>query len=73
VPEALGHGTDGTRPGLLVPAGDPVALREAIRSWLEDSGLRRRLRDVARERRASLADWSTTTSAVAGALAEAAR
>jgi glycosyltransferase involved in cell wall biosynthesis len=73
VPEALGHGADGTRPGLLVPAGDPVALRGAIRSWLEDAGLRRRLRAAARERRASLAGWSTTTSAVAGALQEVAR
>ena len=68
VPEALGHGADGTRPGLLVPPGDPAALREAIRSWLEDARLRRRLRRAARERRLALADWSATTSAVAKAL-----
>ena len=73
VPEALGHGADGTRPGLLVPPGDPVALRDAIRSWLEDAGLRRRLRVAARERRASLADWSTTTSAIVETLQRAAR
>jgi glycosyltransferase involved in cell wall biosynthesis len=73
VPEALGHGPDGARPGLLVPPGDSAALRDAIRSWLEDAGLRRRLRAAARERRASLADWSTTTSAVDGALQGAAR
>jgi glycosyltransferase involved in cell wall biosynthesis len=73
VPEALGHGSDGTRPGLLVPPHDPVALREAIRSWLEDPGLRGRLRAAARERRAALTNWSTTTSAVADALAGAAR
>ena len=72
VPEALGHDAEGTRPGLLVPPGDPVALREAIRSWLDDAGLRRRLRAAARRRRASLIDWSTTTSAVAGALTGAA-
>jgi glycosyltransferase involved in cell wall biosynthesis len=72
VPEALGHGTDGTRPGLLVPPGDPVALRDAIQSWLEDARLRRRLRAAARQRRTSLADWSTTTSAVAEALQRAA-
>jgi glycosyltransferase involved in cell wall biosynthesis len=73
VPEALGHGADGTRPGLLVSPDDPAALPDALRAWLDDSDLRRRLRRAARERRASLADWSTTTAVVAGVLAEAAR
>ena len=72
VPEALGHGADGTRPGLLVPPGDSVALREAIESWLEDAELRRRVRRAARERRESLAGWSTTTSVVADVLGRAA-
>ena len=71
VPEALGHG-DGERPGLLVPPGDAVALRDPIRSWLEDAELRDRLRRAARQRRASLPDWSTTASAVADVLGRAA-
>ena len=73
VPEALGHGADGVRPGLLVPPDDPAALGAALRAWLGDAGLRQRLRRAARERRASLARWSTTTSLVSGVLAGAAR
>ena len=72
-PEALGRGANGTRPGLLVPPGDPSSLRNALRRWLEDADLRARLRTAARERRASLADWSATTSAVAEGLQWAAR
>jgi glycosyltransferase involved in cell wall biosynthesis len=72
VPEALGHGSAGTLPGVLVPPDDPTALRDALRAWLEDAGLRRRLRRAARERRATLPTWSATTSVVDGVLAEAA-
>lgn len=72
VPEALGHGADGTRPGVLVPPDDPAALRGALRAWLSDADLRLRLRRAARERRESLAGWSTTTSAVAEVLGRAA-
>ena len=72
VPEALGHGADGVRPGLLVPPGDPAALGAALRAWLGDAELRRRLRRAAGERRASLSGWSTTASVLAGVLAEAA-
>jgi glycosyltransferase involved in cell wall biosynthesis len=72
VPEALGYGADGARPGVLVPPDDPIALRDALRAWLEDAELRRRLRRAARERRESLPDWSTTTSAVADVLERAA-
>jgi glycosyltransferase involved in cell wall biosynthesis len=73
VTEALGHGEDGTRPGLLVPPGDPAALGAAVRAWLGDAELRGRLRRAARQRRASLCRWPATTSVLAGVLAGAAR
>lgn len=69
IPEALGHGADGARPGLLVPPDDPAALGEALRKWLADAGLRQRLRQAARERRTSLRRWSRTVSDVADVLA----
>jgi glycosyltransferase involved in cell wall biosynthesis len=71
--EALGQGADGIRPGLLVPPEDPVQLGAALRAWLGDATLRERLRRAARERRESLSSWSTTTSVIAGVLAEASR
>ena len=73
VTEALGHGDDGTRPGLLVAPGDPAALGAAVRAWLGDAELRGRLRRAARERRASLRRWPATASVLAGVLAGAAR
>ena len=73
VPEALGHGKDGTRPGLLVPPSDAAAVGAALRTWLSDAELRARLRRAARERRASLRRWPATTSVLAGVLVGAAR
>jgi glycosyltransferase involved in cell wall biosynthesis len=73
VTEALGHGADGVRPGLLVPPEDPAAFGGALRAWLTDAELRGRLRRAARERRKTLSGWSTTTSVVAGVLAGAQR
>ena len=67
--EALGHGADGIRPGLLVPSDDPAALGAALRAWLGDAELRGRLRRAACERRESLSRWSTTTSVIADVLA----
>lgn len=69
VTEALGYGEHGTRPGLLVPPGDPVVLGAALRAWLEDAELRARLRRAARERRERLRPWAATASAVADVLA----
>ena len=43
--------------GLLVPPGDPRALRAAIDRLLADADLRRRLGAAARERIASLSSW----------------
>jgi glycosyltransferase involved in cell wall biosynthesis len=73
VAEALGHGADGTRPGVLVPPEDAAALAGALRAWLGDGHLRARLRRAARERRKALFGWSTTTSRLADVLAGAAR
>ena len=72
VPEALGHGDDGSTPGVLVRPGDPDALAGALRRWLEDPRRRRRLRRSAGLRRLTLPTWSQTTAQVATAL-EAAR
>ncbi len=72
IPEALGFAPDGTRPGLLVPAGDVDALAVALRRWLRDADLRRTLRAAARQRRPRLVGWSETAHDVARALAGAA-
>jgi len=72
VTEALGRARDGTRPGMLVPPGDPTALGAALRAWLGDAELRGHLRRAARDRRASLRRWPATTSVVSGVLAGAA-
>jgi glycosyltransferase involved in cell wall biosynthesis len=72
VPEALGRGAHGVRPGLLVPPADPGALAGALQAWLRDACLRRLLRRAARERRTQLPRWDATASTLAGVLAEAA-
>ena len=51
VPEALGRTADGRLPGLLATAAEAGPLTEAIRAFLIDDLLRRRLRLAARDRR----------------------
>ncbi|HXD66075.1 MAG TPA: glycosyltransferase family 4 protein [Solirubrobacteraceae bacterium] len=72
VPEALGHGADDIRPGVLVAPDDAEALGAALRAWLSDASLRDRLRRAAAERRETLSRWPATASVLAGVLAGAA-
>jgi glycosyltransferase involved in cell wall biosynthesis len=68
LPEALGTAADGTRPGQLVPPGDPTALAAALAGWLGDERHRHRLRAAARQRRSTLPGWEQTTQEIANAL-----
>src|SRR5260370_19642293 len=64
LPEALGSSTDGTRPGQLIPSGDPAALAAAIGDWLGDERHRHRLRAAARKRRSNPRGWGQTTQKI---------
>jgi glycosyltransferase involved in cell wall biosynthesis len=72
LPEALGHGSDGVTPGLLVPPDDSEGLAGALRCWLGDPELRQRLRRAAEQRRAVLHGWKDTAGRVSRILAEVA-
>ncbi len=68
LPEALGFAADGTRPGQLIPPGDPAALAAALGDWLGDGSYRHRLRAAVRERQSTLGGWDQTTQEIANAL-----
>ena len=68
LPEALGSTADGTRPGQLIPPGDPAALAAALGDWLGDERHRHRLRAAARQRQSTLRGWEQTTQEIANAL-----
>ena len=55
------------RTGLLVPPGDPAALRTAIEALLDDPELGRQLGQAARERVAALCSWERVTDATLAA------
>jgi glycosyltransferase involved in cell wall biosynthesis len=59
VPEAIDHGTH----GVLVPAGDPVALADGLAGVLRDPAYRRRLADAALERARTCFTIDAMTSA----------
>lgn len=68
LPEALGAGASGQRPGRLVPAGDVAALTGALRDWLADAHTRSTWRAAAIERRDGLPSWEDTVDVVAATL-----
>jgi glycosyltransferase involved in cell wall biosynthesis len=60
LPETLGRAADGTRPGVVVPAGRPGPLAAALRRWLDEPGYRAELRRSALSRRCILSGWEDT-------------
>jgi glycosyltransferase involved in cell wall biosynthesis len=67
--DTLGHAPDGSRPGLIVPAGEHDELVAALRSWFGDPSLRYRLRMSAHQRRVILPRWEYTALRLHEALA----
>lgn len=68
VPETLGQVPGGGVPGILVPPGDGTALAVALRRWLGEHELRRRLRTSALHRRAVLGRWEGAARRMAAVL-----
>jgi colanic acid/amylovoran biosynthesis glycosyltransferase len=57
--------------GLLVPPGDPIALRAAIDRLLDDANLRKRLGQAAREHIAALCSWDAVVPSIIEAYEDA--
>ncbi|GII25764.1 glycosyltransferase family 4 protein [Planosporangium mesophilum] len=78
LPEALGSAPDGSLPGVLVEpdaelavgaaGADPAAMADALRRWLYEPELRRRLRRSARARRTTLTGWAVTAELISNVL-----
>jgi glycosyltransferase involved in cell wall biosynthesis len=68
VPEALGRAPGGDLPGLLVAPDSPAALAEALARWVDDGGVRARLRAAAAARRATLTGWDRTAQGLSDVL-----
>ncbi|GDY32540.1 glycosyltransferase family 4 protein [Gandjariella thermophila] len=68
VPDTLGRAPDGGVPGMLVPPEDAGALAGALRRWLTEPELRRRLHASATSVRGILGTWQETSRLIAGVL-----
>jgi glycosyltransferase involved in cell wall biosynthesis len=53
---------------VLVPAGDPAAMVRAVRSLVDDPGLRRQLSQAAREKAVSAFSWGARAASIVRAL-----
>jgi len=67
-PHTVPHGPG--EPGVLVPPGDAVALRDALRRLLDDPEERRTRQEAARRHARSLPDWPASVEAFAIAVRE---
>jgi glycosyltransferase involved in cell wall biosynthesis len=68
LPESLGYTPEGERPGLLVPPEDAPVLAGALRRWLTEPALRKRLTRLAAVRRTTLTGWPVTAKLISNAL-----
>ena len=60
LPETLGRAPDGSRPGIVVPAGRVAPLAEALSRWFDRPGFRVEVRGSAAGRRCILSGWADT-------------